>query len=325
MQDQENLPEVTPPEKKPNLFHDWWEEMYPRDFFLTFKNYLFNHKTFFDEVFEEQWDDKVKPMAFLFTAIGLSLIIGAISPWGLSNEDEPNPIPALEAMLVDTHDNMGFNKTTKFINYFGIQDYCNVVDTVVMYDREMVNARLEYVTKLTQPLNAEQFQKYFTNNQQYELAARAEYLVLKEKMAHQEFLDSTEIGEVWQVILLNLFVLWAMIFWLLSHRFFKKANRTSRETVHVYMYGLGMVIFFYYVPTIAILGALDANIQSIGLLIISALFIIVLYRIFSIFKYTHNTGFWSLMKVYIKTILLAILYGIPILILIYLVLRYFVL
>ena len=91
MQEQHNLPEVTPSTKKPNLFYDWWEEMYPRDFIHTFKNYFFNHKQFFDEVFLEQWDDKVKPLAFLFTAVGVSLIIGSISPLGLKPSIRPPP------------------------------------------------------------------------------------------------------------------------------------------------------------------------------------------------------------------------------------------
>ena len=76
------------------------------------------------------------------------------------------------------------------------------------------------------------------------------------------------------IIFLNAFVLWCMLYWLISHRFFKKAKRTSRETVFVFMYGLGMIIFFVYVPFIAISGATDENALVISFLVVLLLFLI---------------------------------------------------
>jgi hypothetical protein len=67
------------------------------------------------------------------------------------------------------------------------------------------------------------------------------------------------------------------------------------------------------VPFIAISGALDDNVLAIGFIVVILLFLFVLYRIFTIFKYTHNTGFFSLMMVYIKTFLVASLFGLPLL------------
>jgi hypothetical protein len=315
MKDQDQLATTDPqlPTKKPNLFYDWWEEMYPRDFLLTFKNYFFNHKKFFDEVFNEQWDDKVKPLAFLFSAIGISLIIGSISPWGLDFSEEPAPKPALEAMLTDTYSNMDYNDAEQFKDAFQLQDLMSVEDGQILYDKDHVNAKIMEVTGKKSPLNIEELQEYFTNKDYTELAARAEYVVLKEKMAHYKYIEETELDEIDQVIILNLFVLWCMLYWLISHRFFKKAYRSSRETVFVFMYGLGMLIFFVYVPFIAIAGLTDDNLLSYSFLVVLVLFLIMMYKIFSIFKYTHNTGFFSLMIVYIKTFLVSILFGLPLL------------
>lgn len=309
MQDQEQLSSSNSqlPTKKPNLLQDWWEEMYPRDFFLTFKNYFFNHKKFFDEVFNEQWDDKVKPLAFLFTAIGVSLIIGSISPWGLDFSEEP---PQPEAWRQITN-NMDSEDVEVFTEAFELEEIDKIQDSIKYF--EAVDKRLMDVLGTNEPPSAKELQTYFEENDYQLLAARAEYVVLKQQVEHNEYVKSTELSEVDQIIFLNAFVLWCMLYWLISHRFFKKAKRSSRETVFVFMYGLGMIIFFVYVPFIAIMGATDENALGIGFLVVLVLFLIMLYKIFSIFKYTHNTGFFSLMIVYIKTFLASILFGIPLL------------
>lgn len=306
MQDQINLPESNLPAKKTNLFHDWWEEMYPRDFLLTFKNYFFNHKRFFDEVFSEQWDNKVKPMAFLFTAIGVSLIIGAISPWGLNLEDE-KPLPKAWDQMIS---NMDGEDDEVFIAAFGMEEIIQIQDP----DQKdlAINNRLREALELEpdEIVTARALQEFFIEHDLDLLAKRAEYVVLKNQVEHNQFLKDTEIGEIEQVVYLNLFVLWCMFYWLIAHRLFKKADRTSRETVFVFMYGLGMLVFFVYIPFIAISGALDDNFLMIGYLVILLIFLAVLFRIFTIFKHTHNTGFFRLMLVYIKTFFVAGLFGV---------------
>lgn len=306
-QDQLTHPSSELPTKKPNLMHDWWEEMYPRDFLLTFKNYFFNHKKFFDEVFNEQWDDKVKPLAFLFSAIGISLIIGSISPWGLDFSEEP---PQPEAWREITN-NMDSEDFEEFTEAFGLEEIDKIQDSTEYYNA--VDNRLMEVLGTKLPPSAKELQEYFEKNDFELLAARAEYVVLKQQVDHNEFVKSQEIGEVEQIIYLNAFVLWLMLYWLISHRFFKKAKRTSRETVFVFMYGLGMLIFFVYIPFIAIAGVTDDDILSYSFLVVLVLFLIMIYKIFSIFKYTHNTGFFSLMIVYIKTFLVSVLFGLPLL------------
>lgn len=295
------------PSKKPNLLHDWWEEMYPRDFLLTFKNYFFNHKKFFDEVFNEQWDDKVKPLAFLFTSIGVALIIGSISPWGLDFSEEP---PQPEAWCEITK-NMDSEDSNEFIEIFGLHDIYQMQDSITRF--EAIDTKLKEDMGLEEPPSAKQLQKYFEENDYDLLAARAEYVVLKQQVEHDKFIKSQELTEVEQIIFLNAFVLWCMLYWLISHRFFKRAQRKSRETVFVFMYGLGMLIFFVYVPFIAISGATDENALTVSFLIVLLLFLLVLYKIFSIFRYTHNTGFFGLMIVYIKAFFVAVLFGIPLL------------
>jgi len=98
-----------------------------------------------------------------------------------------------------------------------------------------------------------------------------------------------------------------MFYWLIAHRMFRKTERSSRETVFVFMYGLGMLIFFVYIPFIAIAGASENHVATLGFgtLIILGIFLFLLYRIFAIFKYTHSTGFFKLMLVYIKTFFVA--------------------
>lgn len=307
MQEQNNLPEITPSTKKPNLFLDWWEEMYPRDFFHTFKNYFFNHKQFFDEVFSEQWDDKVKPLAFLFTAVGVSLIIGSISPWGLDFSDEPAP-PAAWSEMIDT---MGEQEVDQFKEVFQLGEFDDIEDEDQYF--MLVDQRVMDFTGHNTPLSATQLREYFVANDYALLATRADYIVLQQQIAHEKFKKDGEIGEIGQVVMLNIFVLWCMLYWLIAHRVFNKANRTSRETVFVFMYGLGMIIFCVYVPFIAIAGTLDDNVLAIGFIVVILLFLFVLYRIFASFKYTHNTGFFSLMMVYIKTFLIAALFGLPLL------------
>lgn len=307
MQEQNNLPEVTPSTKKPNLFYDWWEEMYPRDFFLTFKNYFFNHKQFFDEVFSEQWDDKVKPLAFLFTAVGVSLIIGSISPWGLDLSEEPAPPAAWDEMVAT----MGEQEVDQFEEVFQLAEFDNIEDDEQYFN--LVDQRVMDFTGNSTPVSATQLREYFIDNNYTLLATRADYIVLQQQVAHEEFKKESEIGEVEQVIILNVFVLWCMLYWLIAHRVFKTTKRTSRETVFVFMYGLGMIIFCVYVPFIAISGALDDNVLAIGFIVVLLLFLFVLYRIFTIFKHTHNTGFFGLMIVYIKTFLVAALFGLPLL------------
>lgn len=308
MQEQHNLPEVTPSTKKPNLFYDWWEEMYPRDFIHTFKNYFFNHKQFFDEVFLEQWDDKVKPLAFLFTAVGVSLIIGSISPWGLDFSDEPAPPSAWDEMI----STMGEQEVEQFKEVFGLYEFESIEDEEQYFNR--VDERLMEATGHNSPVTATQLKEYFLlDPPNYLLASRADYVILKQKLDHDKAQKEMEIGEITQVIILNVFVLWCMLYWLIAHRVFKTTKRTSRETVFVFMYGLGMIIFCVYVPFIAISGALDDNILAIGFLVVLLLFLFVLYRIFTIFKHTHDTGFFGLMMVYVKTFLIAALMGLPLL------------
>ena len=270
---QPTVPQNQPPTKKPNLFQDWWEEMYPRDFLLTFKNYFFNHKKFFDEVFDEQWDDKVKPLAFLFTAIGISLIIGSISPWGLDFSEEP-PQPEAWRQITNNMDSEDFQE---FTEAFELEEINKIQDSIAYF--AAVDARLMEVLGTEAPPSAKELQDYFENKQYHLLAARAEYVVLKQQVQHNEYVKSLEISEVEQIIYLNAFVLWCMLYWLISHRFFKRANRTSRETVFVFMYGLGMLIFFVYVPFIAIMGATDENALAISFLVVLVLFLIMMYKL----------------------------------------------
>jgi hypothetical protein len=311
MQEQNDLTETTPSSKKPNLFHDWWEEMYPKDFILTFKNYFFNHKQFFDEVFSEQWNNKVKPLGFLFTAVGVSLIIGSISPWGLKFSEEKPPAAAWYQIA----ENMDDEDLEVFTHAFELEEIMSIEDEE--YRFAAIDNRLKETLNKepTEDVTAEELQEYFKINQYDLLASRAEYVVLKNQVEHDKLQKEMEIGEVGQVIWLNIFVLWCMLYWLIAHRLFKRAERTSRETVFVFMYGLGMLIFFVYIPFIAIAGASEDHVATLGYgtLVVFVLFLLVLYRIFTIFKYTHNTGFFSLLMVYIKTFLVSALFGLPLL------------
>ena len=306
MQDQEQLTKIELPSKKPNLFHDWWEEMYPKEFFLTFKNYFLNHKQFFDEVFNEQWDNKVKPMGFLLTAIALSLVIGSISPWGLDLSEEPVSPPAWQEMT----NIMGEEDNSEFITAFNLQEAMTIVDDNTRY--AAVDSILRDVIGTDSALNAKQIQDYLEAKDYGLLATRAEYVVLKEKVAHNEFLKETEMNDVLLTVLINFFVLWLMLYWLVSHRFFKKANRSSRETVFVFMYGLGMIVFFVYVPFLAISGS-EGDWSVYAFFAIIIVFFILVYKIFAIFRHTHNTGFFSLLKVYILTFFTTALFGLPLL------------
>jgi len=208
---------------------------------------------------------------------------------------------------------MDYEDAEQFKDAFQLENLMSVEDGQILYDKDGVNDKIMEVTGKTSPLNIEELKEYFKDNNYNELATKADYVILKEKMAHYKYIEETELDEIDQVIILNLFVLWCMLYWLISHRFFKKAKRTSRETVFVFMYGLGMLIFFVYVPFIAIAGVTDDNLLSYSFLVVLVLFLFMLYKIFSIFKYTHNTGFFSLMIVYVKTFLVSILFGIPLL------------
>ena len=167
MQDQNSLPESNPSPKKPNLFRDWWDEMYPHDFIRTFKNYFFNHKQFFDEVFSEHWDNKVKPMAFLFTAIGVSLIIGSISPWGLKTDVSMEAVPGYQIIdSLSQKEKVEFNKVfwlptfNEYKNEFDLTEN-NVRVNDSLYSLYVKN-RLEVVTEY-KPLTMSQLKEYLTD------------------------------------------------------------------------------------------------------------------------------------------------------------------
>ena len=192
-------------------------------------------------------------------------------------------------------------------------EFEHIQDTVQYFN--LVDQRVKDFTGHSDSVSATQLKEYFLKSipPDYLLASRADYVILKQKLDHDKAQKDMEIGEITQVIILNVFVLWCMLYWLIAHRVFKTTKRTSRETVFVFMYGLGMIIFCVYVPFIAISGALDDNILAIGFLVVLLLFLFVLYRIFTIFKHTHDTGFFGLMMVYVKTFLIAALMGLPLL------------
>ncbi|MCB0687579.1 MAG: hypothetical protein KDC53_13685, partial [Saprospiraceae bacterium] len=290
-----------------NILHDWWEEIYPRDFLLTFKNYLFNHKQFFDEVFDEKWDNKVKPMAFLFTAIGLSLIIGSISPWGLTFFDEP-PKPESWNQITTVMDSEDHGV---FKQIFGLQDLNRTSDTILY--NQLVEDRLKMRLGTANSPTTEDLQSFFEEEGYSMLAKRAEYINLKSLSDHNQKIKSQELTEIEQIIMINLLVFYAIFFWLVSHQFFSKAQRSARETVMVYMYGLGMLIFFVWIPFLASAGTTNERLPSYLHFIILAILIFLIFKFFSIFRYTHHTGFYGMILIFVKTFFWPI-FMIPILI-----------
>lgn len=296
MTDQDQLTQTSSelPTKKPNLMHDWWDEMYPREFLLTFKNYFFNHKKFFDEVFNEQWDDKVKPMAFLLTALALTFVVSSLSPWGFKDQPEWHQV----------YENLTETEQEQFLDVLNLQNILDIEDPNAQ--NESANISLAEIMEGKPPYYAKDLENYFKGKEGLEiLTARAEYTNLK-------YSSDNEVGDVALSFTLNLLVIIFIVYWLVTHRFFKPNDRTSRETVMVWMYGMGMLYFFVYIPIIAISEAEGTWSDVLGIIIL-LLFLFITYKIFAIFKYTHNTGFFGLMKVYIYSAFVVMLFGIPLL------------
>ena len=295
MTDQNQLtqPSSELPTKKPNLMHDWWEEMYPKDFLLTFKNYFFNHKKFFDEIFNEQWDDKVKPMSFLLTALALTFVVSSLSPWGFKDQPQWHEV----------YNNLTETEQEEFLEVLNIQHILDIEDPIAQ--DESANNSLSEILDGRPPYYAKDLENYFKENNNDLLASRAEYTDLK-------YSSDNEVGDVALSFTLNLILIIFILYWLITHRFFKPNDRTSRETVMVWMYAMGMIYFFVYIPIIAFSEA-EGTWGNVVLALIVLMFLVITYKIFAIFKYTHNTGFWGLVKVYFFTGFVTILFGIPLL------------
>lgn len=186
-----------------------------------------------------------------------------------------------------------------FYRSFDLHDFDRITDSITHHDS--IDNRLMKRLGTSLPPTAKDLQDYFEKEGLTLLASRAEYVNLKQEVEHAQLMKSREFSEIEQIIFMNLFVFYSMFFWLVSHQFFENADRSSRETVFVYLYGLGMLIFFVYIPFIAVAGASDADILTYLLLIVLAILFIILFKIFAIFRYTHNTGFFSLLTIFIKT------------------------
>lgn len=292
-QNQPTVPQNEPTSKKPNLLYDWWEEMYPRDFLMTFKNYFFNHKKFFDEIFNEKWDDKVKPMAFLLTALALTFVVSSLSPWGFKDQPEWHEV----------YLNLTETEQDEFLQVLDLQHILDIEDPDAQ--NESANISLDSLIGGKPPYYAKDLEKFFEDNNNKTLAARAEYTDLK-------YSSDNELGDVTLSFTLNLILIIFILYWLVTHRFFKPNDRTSRETVMVWMYAMGMIYFFVYIPIIAFSEA-EGTWGNIVMGLILLMFLIITYKIFAIFRYTHNTGFFGLIKVYFFTGFVIILFGIPLL------------
>jgi hypothetical protein len=277
-----------------SLFRDWWEEIYPRDFINTFKGYFRNHKTFFDEVFGEHWDNKVKPIPFFFACITLVFLAGSISPYENPFEEQPTWDEVFDNMLNE-------NEKIEFLTVLGLEEAVNIKDDFSRY--VAAEKQIQNVTGVSKrPITAKHLQEYFEKTNHAPLAARAEYRVLKSKAEN-------ELGNLGFTFMLNFFLFYFLVWWRISHRFLKRPHRTPRQTVYVYMYNMSMLLLFVYVPLI-FLG--DEPGEILVFIPVVAL-IYILYKGVKVFRYTHNVGFGRLLWASILTNLVIVTLFIPLL------------
>lgn len=276
------------PSEKPSgsLIRDWWEEIYPHDFINSFKGYFRNHKTFFDEVFNEHWGNKIKPIPFFFSCVTLVFFAGSISPYENPFEEQPT--------WVEVYDTLNENEKDQFINAFGLEEIQSQGEAM-----EKIQAALGE----SKPINAKQLQEYFEKDatKNPTLAARAEYKVLKSKA-------DNELGDLGFTFMLNFLLIYFVIFWRISHRFLKSPHRTPRQTVHVYMYNMSMFLLFVYVPLIFL-----GDREDILIFIPFVAMIYIFYKGIKVFRYTHNVGLGRLVWATILTNLVIMTFFIPLL------------
>ncbi|MDX1531965.1 MAG: hypothetical protein R3362_10615, partial [Rhodothermales bacterium] len=71
---------VAPPKPAPSIWHDYVHELYPRTLVGTIRRYLFDHGGLFDEAFAGNWEGKIHPIPFFFTAISLLVFLFSLLP-----------------------------------------------------------------------------------------------------------------------------------------------------------------------------------------------------------------------------------------------------
>jgi hypothetical protein len=168
-------PVVHPPKRDAGgLSKELWEHFYPRDFVSTLLAYLKDHRSFFDEVFREQWERKLKPIPFFFASFSSVLLISLIFPAAHPFAIEETTTPS----WVDIYNALDDDKRYEFISAFGLEEASQEEDIALR--TEALQTRLQEALDLQgTAVTGEHLQSYLQQHGYEARAMRIENMILK--------------------------------------------------------------------------------------------------------------------------------------------------
>jgi hypothetical protein len=291
----------SPQKDSGSLTKELWEHFYPRDFVATLIAYLRDHRKFFDEVFAGQWEHKLKPVPFYFGSFSIVLIFSLIFP-------AANPFVDEAAMTLDcmeVYAGLDENERTEFIAAFGLEESSRAEDTALLSQAMQMGIQNALNLQGGTIITAEHLQSYLEQKGHKPLAMRIENMILKNK-------EENEIGELPLTGGLIALLIFLWIAGKIIHRFLKAPHRAPRETVYVYLYTTSFSIL-QYIP-LGLVGS--ATNPSYVMALLAAFFAFAVYTFvkhLKVFRYTHNVGFWRLLWAGIKSGLVVLTFGVPLL------------
>jgi len=305
---------VHPPQQDPGgLSKELWEHFYPRDFVATLFAYLKDHRTFFDEVFREQWERKLKPIPFFFASFSIVLLISLVFP-------SVNPFyideKATALSWVDIYNALDQDKRYEFIGAFGLEEASQEEDIALR--TEALQMRLQQALDLQGiAVTGEHLQSYLQQNGHEALAMRIENMILKSKSENKvnEFISN----EVMSTVLLSILLIYMWIVGKIFHRFLKVPHRTQKETIYVYLYNYSAFILLNIPAAFVNNKTFVRNmVENPLLMMIFALFFLTVsvyafVKNLKVFRYTHNVGFGRFMWAGLKAGLVVLTLGVPLL------------
>jgi hypothetical protein len=291
----------SPQKDSGSLIKELWEHFYPKEFVATLFAYFKDHRKFFDEVFAGHWEHKLKPVPFFFASFSIVLIFSLIFP-------AANPFVDQAAMTLDCMEVYAYldeNEKSEFSAAFGLEASSQAEDIALpspAMQTDIQNAlNLQGGTIIT----AEHLQSYLEQKGHKSLALRIENMIFKNK-------KENEVGELPLTggLIALLIILW--IAGKIIHRFLKAPHRAPRETVYVYLYTASFSIL-QYIPLGLVGSVNNPSYVMVFLAALSALVVYTFVKQLKVFRYTHNVGFWRLLWAGIKSGLVVVTFGVPLL------------
>jgi len=301
-------PAVHPPQQDPGgLSKELWEHFYPRDFVATLFAYLKDHRKFFDEVFREQWERKLKPIPFFFASFSIvlliSLVFPSVNPFYIDEE-------ATALSWVDIYNALDNEERNEFLGALGLEEASQKDD--ILLRTEAMQTRLQEALDLKgNAITGEHLQSYLQQNEYKSLAIRIENMVLKSKSEANE-VNELMSNEMISTLILIIMLIYLWIVGKIFHRFLKVSHRTPKETVYVYLYNYSAFILLNIPASFA--GRIKDPMLALFFVLFSLTVVVYAFvKNLKVFRYTHNIGFGRLMWATIKAGLVVLTLGLPLL------------